>query len=118
MLQLNATEDLSSRTLMFYYPLWLTPAGRAPPSRVYKGKETTEIQMATCGMLRSYQTPLLYGKYRKKDRSKEDDKWKVVNSVAGKGKGKKKLGEGGREQSMNYSSVKSSPNPSVQRVRL
>lgn len=52
------------------------------------------------------------------DRSKEDGKWKVVNSGAGKQKGKKKkLGEGGREQSMNYSSVKSSPSPSAQKAR-
>lgn len=110
----NAKEDLSSRTLIFYFPPCLTSARGVPSSHVYKGKETTEIQMATCGMLQSYQTLFLCGKYRKDDRLEEDNKWKVANSGAGKEKDKKKLGEGGREQSMNYSWVKSSLNPSVQ----
>jgi len=58
-------------------------------SPVYKGKETTEIQMATCGMLQSYQTRLLYGKYSKDDRSKEDGKRKAAKSGAGEAEEKK-----------------------------
>lgn len=64
----HTKKDFSSRTLIIYFPLCLTPAGRVLTSHVYKEKETTEIQMATCGMLQSYQTLLLYGKQKKEDR--------------------------------------------------
>lgn len=85
----HAKEDLSSRTLISYFSLHLTSARRGPTPHVYKGKETTGLQTDTCGMLQTYQILFLYEKYRKQDRSKEDGKWKVGNSGAGKEKEKK-----------------------------
>lgn len=84
--QLMLKKTWAQGLSFFYFPLCLTPARRVLTSHVYKGKKTTEIQMATCGMLQSYQALLLYGKYRKDDRLKEADKWKVANSGAGKEK--------------------------------
>lgn len=64
-------------------------------SHVYKEKETTEIQMATCGMLQSYQTVLLYGKHKKKRRQVVRGQYVEGSKIRKTGrKGKKpKLGE-------------------------
>lgn len=86
-----AKEDLSSRTFIFLCPTAANLSKVSANFHVCKGKETTEIQMATCGMLQSYQALLLDRKYRREDRSKEDDKWKVANSGAGK-ENEKKVG--------------------------
>lgn len=91
----HTKKDFSSRTLVFYFPLCLTPAGRVLTSHVYKEKETTEIQMATCGMLQSYQTVLLYGKHKKKRRQVVRGQYVEGSKIRKTGrKGKKpKLGE-------------------------